>query len=62
MYDDWRGRLYPDREPKRRWFELYAQASADRDVDGEVVFAVAAAGAGDRPVLLSALILRDACE
>ncbi|HEY1511848.1 MAG TPA: DUF72 domain-containing protein [Solirubrobacteraceae bacterium] len=26
MYDDWRGRLYPEREPKRRWLELYAQA------------------------------------
>jgi uncharacterized protein YecE (DUF72 family) len=25
MYDDWRGRLYPPREPKRRWLELYAQ-------------------------------------
>jgi uncharacterized protein YecE (DUF72 family) len=25
MYDDWRGRLYPEREPKRRWLELYAQ-------------------------------------
>jgi uncharacterized protein YecE (DUF72 family) len=25
MYDDWRGRLYPQREPKRRWLELYAQ-------------------------------------
>ncbi len=24
-YDDWRGRLYPDREPRRRWLELYAQ-------------------------------------
>jgi uncharacterized protein YecE (DUF72 family) len=24
MYDDWRGRLYPQREPKRRWLELYA--------------------------------------
>jgi uncharacterized protein YecE (DUF72 family) len=24
MYDDWRGRLYPEREPKRRWLELYA--------------------------------------
>jgi uncharacterized protein YecE (DUF72 family) len=23
-YDDWRGRLYPEREPKRRWLELYA--------------------------------------
>ncbi len=26
MYDDWRGRLYPEREPKRRWLELYARA------------------------------------
>jgi uncharacterized protein YecE (DUF72 family) len=25
MYDDWRGRLYPQREPRRRWLELYAQ-------------------------------------
>ena len=24
MYDEWRGRLYPEREPKRRWLELYA--------------------------------------
>ena len=24
MYDDWRGRLYPEGEPKRRWLELYA--------------------------------------
>ncbi|MDQ6836303.1 MAG: DUF72 domain-containing protein [Actinomycetota bacterium] len=24
-YDDWRGRLYPQREPRRRWLELYAQ-------------------------------------
>ncbi len=26
MYDDWRGRLYPEREPKRRWLELYAHS------------------------------------
>jgi uncharacterized protein YecE (DUF72 family) len=25
MYDSWRGRLYPEQEPKRRWLELYAQ-------------------------------------
>jgi uncharacterized protein YecE (DUF72 family) len=25
MYDSWRGRLYSEREPKRRWLELYAQ-------------------------------------
>jgi uncharacterized protein YecE (DUF72 family) len=25
MYDDWRGRLFPEREPKRRWLELYAR-------------------------------------
>jgi uncharacterized protein YecE (DUF72 family) len=25
MYDSWRGRLYPPREPKRRWLELYAE-------------------------------------
>ncbi len=24
MYDDWRGKLYPTGEPKRRWLELYA--------------------------------------
>jgi uncharacterized protein YecE (DUF72 family) len=26
QYDDWRGWLYPEREPKRRWLELYAAA------------------------------------
>jgi uncharacterized protein YecE (DUF72 family) len=25
MYDDWRGRLYPDKLPKRRWLERYAE-------------------------------------
>jgi uncharacterized protein YecE (DUF72 family) len=25
MYDDWRGRFYPDGAPKRRWLELYAR-------------------------------------
>jgi uncharacterized protein YecE (DUF72 family) len=25
MYDSWRGRLYAEREPKRRWLELYAR-------------------------------------
>jgi uncharacterized protein YecE (DUF72 family) len=25
QYDDWRGRLYPEKEPKRRWLELYAR-------------------------------------
>jgi uncharacterized protein YecE (DUF72 family) len=25
MYDDWRGRLYPQGAPKRRWLELYAE-------------------------------------
>src|SRR5881227_3242302 len=25
MYDSWRGRLYPEGEPKRRWLELYSQ-------------------------------------
>ena len=25
QYDDWRGRLYPEHEPKRRWLELYAE-------------------------------------
>jgi uncharacterized protein YecE (DUF72 family) len=24
-YDSWRGRLYPEGEPKRRWLELYAE-------------------------------------
>jgi len=24
MYDDWRGRLYPERLAKRRWLEAYA--------------------------------------
>lgn len=24
MYDDWRGRLYPERVAKRRWLEVYA--------------------------------------
>jgi uncharacterized protein YecE (DUF72 family) len=24
MYDDWRGRFYPQKAPKRRWLELYA--------------------------------------
>jgi uncharacterized protein YecE (DUF72 family) len=24
MYDSWRGRLYPERCPKRRWLEVYA--------------------------------------
>jgi uncharacterized protein YecE (DUF72 family) len=26
MYDSWRGRLYPEKAPKRRWLELYAEA------------------------------------
>ena len=25
MYDDWRGRLYPDKAPRRRWLEMYAE-------------------------------------
>ncbi len=25
QYDSWRGGLYPQREPKRRWLELYAE-------------------------------------
>jgi uncharacterized protein YecE (DUF72 family) len=25
MYDDWRGRLYPDKVAKRRWLEVYAE-------------------------------------
>jgi uncharacterized protein YecE (DUF72 family) len=24
-YDDWKGRLYPEREPRRRWLSLYAE-------------------------------------
>lgn len=24
-YDDWRGRLYPERAPRRQWLELYAE-------------------------------------
>ena len=24
MYDDWRGKLYPERVAKRRWLEAYA--------------------------------------
>jgi uncharacterized protein YecE (DUF72 family) len=24
-YDDWRGRLYPVDEPRRRWLEIYAE-------------------------------------
>ena len=24
-YDDWRGRFYPEGEPRRRWLELYAE-------------------------------------
>jgi uncharacterized protein YecE (DUF72 family) len=26
MYDDWRGRLYPEKLPKRRWLEEYAKS------------------------------------
>jgi uncharacterized protein YecE (DUF72 family) len=25
MYDDWRGRLYPDKVAKRRWLQVYAE-------------------------------------
>ena len=25
MYDDWRGRLYPEGVPKRQWLKLYAE-------------------------------------
>jgi uncharacterized protein YecE (DUF72 family) len=25
QYDDWRGRFYPEKAPKRRWLELYAE-------------------------------------
>src|ERR1700756_3307796 len=26
MYDDWRGRLYPEKLPRRRWLESYAES------------------------------------
>ncbi len=26
QYDDWRGDLYPQGEPKRRWFEIYSES------------------------------------
>lgn len=32
-YDDWRGRLYPEAEPRRRWLELYAQRFAAVEVN-----------------------------
>lgn len=32
-YDDWRGRLYPEGEPRRRWLELYAQRFATVEVN-----------------------------
>ena len=25
QYDSWRGKLYPERCPKRRWLEVYAE-------------------------------------
>lgn len=33
MYDDWRGRLYPPRAPKRRWLELYADVFGTVEVN-----------------------------
>ena len=32
-YDDWRGRLYPEAEPRRRWLELYAERFAAVEVN-----------------------------
>jgi uncharacterized protein YecE (DUF72 family) len=32
-YDSWRGRLYPEREPRRRWLELYAQRFSSVEVN-----------------------------
>jgi uncharacterized protein YecE (DUF72 family) len=32
-YDDWRGRLYPEGEPRRRWLELYAERFATVEVN-----------------------------
>ena len=32
QYDDWRGRLYPRSEPKRRWLELYAEYIVSEEV------------------------------
>jgi uncharacterized protein YecE (DUF72 family) len=32
-YDDWRGRLYPEGEPRRRWLELYAARFATVEVN-----------------------------
>jgi uncharacterized protein YecE (DUF72 family) len=32
-YDDWRGRLYPEAEPRRRWLELYAERFAVVEVN-----------------------------
>ena len=33
IYDHWRGRLYAEQEPKRRWLELYAQRSDTVEVN-----------------------------
>jgi uncharacterized protein YecE (DUF72 family) len=32
-YDDWRGPLYPEAEPRRRWLELYAERFAAVEVN-----------------------------
>ena len=32
-YDDWRGGVYPEREPRRRWLELYAQRFSTAEVN-----------------------------
>jgi uncharacterized protein YecE (DUF72 family) len=32
-YDDWRGRLYPEAEPRRRWLKLYAERFAAVEVN-----------------------------
>lgn len=32
-HDDWRGRLYPRAEPRRRWLELYAQRFSTVEVN-----------------------------
>ncbi|HXO08672.1 MAG TPA: DUF72 domain-containing protein [Solirubrobacteraceae bacterium] len=32
-YDDWRGRLYPEGEPRRRWLGLYAERFAAVEVN-----------------------------
>ena len=41
-YDDWKGRLYPDGEPRRRWLELYAVAGWVQQTPPQFEFAVKA--------------------